>query len=52
MSVRIEYDDNQIDVIDKINRELKEIGFELVDDGQDHDGFIVLEIVDHTVINN
>ena len=37
--IRIEYDDDQLNVIDKINTALKSHGLVLVDDGLPHDGY-------------
>ena len=43
MSFRIEYDDDQMSVLDKVNAELKKekipVQFEL--DDEEHDGFVV-----------
>jgi len=49
--VKIQYDDQEIEIIDKINKGLHEYGatrgnecVQLVDDGEEHDGFIILNI--------
>ncbi len=42
--VRLDYDDNAVDIIDKINKALASRDLQLVDDGQPHDGFMLLEL--------
>ena len=42
--LRLDYDDNAIDIIDKFNAALKEHGLEFVDDGLAHDGFILMTL--------
>lgn len=42
--VRIEYDDDQLDVVDKINTALKHHGLVLVDDGLPHDGYCLFTL--------
>ena len=44
--VRLEYDDQVLDIIDKINRALFVKGLKLEDDGKDHDGFMILNLVE------
>jgi hypothetical protein len=39
--LRIEYDDDQISVIEKVNRALKSRGLVFVDDGLPHEGFCI-----------
>ena len=41
VKIRVEYDDNQVDVVDKINQALKEYGsdLEFVTDDKARDGF-------------
>lgn len=43
-TMRIYYDDQLEDVVDKVNKALKEKGLAFVDDGQEHDGFCVYRI--------
>lgn len=45
MQIKIEYDDDQLEIIDKINDVLEEYGLKLEDDMQEHDGFILLSLV-------
>ena len=45
MIVRIDYDDDQIEIVDKINEVLEEHDLKLQDDMQEHDGFIILKLV-------
>ncbi len=42
--VRIEYDDDQLNVIEKINRALKQHGLALVDDDLPHEGFCLFTL--------
>jgi hypothetical protein len=42
--VRIEYDDDVIRIIDKINKALEEQNLKLEDDMQEHDGWIILKL--------
>jgi hypothetical protein len=42
--VRIEYDDDQLNVVDKINTALKRHGLVLVDDGLLHDGYCLFTL--------
>lgn len=44
--MRIEYDDDALSIIDKVNKELKDNGvkFEFVDDNELHDGFELFEL--------
>ena len=42
--VRLDHDDNAIDVVDKINEVLRFAGWELVDDEQLHDGFVIYRL--------
>lgn len=43
--IRLYYDDNELEVLDKINLELQRAGLELVDDDEFHDGYIELTLV-------
>src|SRR5690348_8977079 len=44
--IRIDYDDNGADIIDKISKVLeKKTGYKLKDDGLEHDGYILLDII-------
>jgi hypothetical protein len=45
-TVRIDYDDDQLDIIDKINKALEVWGLRFEDDMQEHDGFILLTLED------
>ena len=42
--VRIDYDDDQLNVIEKINKVLKPRGIVLVDDGLSHDGYCIFTL--------
>ena len=42
--VRIEYDDDQLNVVDKINTALKRHGLVFVDDGLPHDGYCLFTL--------
>lgn len=43
--MEIEYDDSIEDVLCKINDALRKYDLEIVDDGREHDGFIIAEII-------
>jgi hypothetical protein len=43
-TIRIEYDDDVIHIIDKINKTLAPHNFTLKDDMQEHDGWIILTL--------
>jgi hypothetical protein len=38
-TLRVDYDDGALDVVEKVNAALAAYGLEFVDDGEDHDGF-------------
>jgi hypothetical protein len=42
--VRIDYDDDQLNVVEKINRALKAHGLVLVDDDLPHDGYCLFTL--------
>lgn len=42
--VRIEYDDDQLDVVEKINKALRPLDLVLVDDGQPHEGYCIFTL--------
>lgn len=42
--VRIDYDDDQLDVVEKINKVLKARSLVLVDDGLHHDGYCIFTL--------
>ena len=42
--LRLNYDDNGVDIVDKINEALKEHGLEFEDDEEPHDGFNILTL--------
>lgn len=42
--IRIDYDDDQLDVVDKINVALKSHGLSFVDDDQTHDGYCLFTL--------
>jgi hypothetical protein len=42
--IRIEYDDDQLNVVEKINRALKQHGLVLTDDGLPHDGYCLFTL--------
>jgi hypothetical protein len=43
-TIKLEYDDNGLDIIKKLNDALKEHKLEFRDDGQEHDGFVLLTL--------
>lgn len=47
MAFRIDYDDDQLDIMGKILKELNSIGIpvEFKDDGLEHDGFMIFNVV-------
>ena len=45
MQVKIQYDDDILKIIDKINEVLEEHGLSLEDDMQEHDGFNIYSLV-------
>lgn len=42
--VRVDYDDDQLDVVDKINAALRCHGLAFVDDGLTHDGYCIFTL--------
>ncbi len=42
--IRIDYDDEQLSVVEKINRALKGLGLVLVDDGRSHEGYCIFTL--------
>ena len=40
----LQYDDNELDIIDKINKAIEPHGLKFEDDGEVHDGFIVFHV--------
>ena len=42
--LRIEYDDQPNDVVDRVNHALASVGLVFVDDGKAHEGFCVYEL--------
>lgn len=44
--IRIEYDDDAIRIIEKINLALAEKGLKIQDDEQFHDGFCIFDVVE------
>ena len=44
--VRLDYDDHAINIIDKINKVLATRGLKLKDDEKEHDGYILLDLVE------
>ena len=47
MSFRIEYDDDQMDTLDAAEKELNKVGIhvEFKDDGLEHDGYMIFNVV-------
>ena len=45
-TIQIDYDDDTLAVISKINQALAPHCLELEDDNEDHDGFIILNLVE------
>lgn len=44
--LRIDYDDNGMTIIDKVNESLQPHHLMFLDDGMDHDGYCLFELVD------
>jgi hypothetical protein len=44
--VRLEYDDQVFDIIGKINEALAAKGLRFDDDEEEHDGFIILNLIE------
>jgi hypothetical protein len=44
ITFRLEYDDDQLDIMDKVNQALKPYGVEFRDDMQEHDGFSIFTL--------
>ena len=44
--LRIDYDDNGLDIMDKVNLFLEPHHLEFVDDGQDHDGYCLFALTE------
>lgn len=42
--IRIDYDDDQLNVVEKINKALKARGLVLIDDGLPHDGYCLVAL--------
>lgn len=42
--IRLEYDDDGLAVVEKINEALRPHLLEIVDDGESHDGFMLFEV--------
>lgn len=45
MRIRIEHDDDQLNVIDKVNKAIEEYGLEFVDVDEEHDGYVFYDLV-------
>jgi hypothetical protein len=45
LTMRLDYDDNGLDIIDKVNSALQLYGLEFKDDDQEHDGFCIFELI-------
>lgn len=44
--LQIDYDDNGLDIMDKVNLFLEPHHLEFVDDGEDHDGYCLFTLAD------
>lgn len=42
--MRIEYDNDALDIIDKVNEDLRGHDLEFADDGKEHDGYAIFEL--------
>jgi hypothetical protein len=51
-TIRIEYDDNILDIIDKIDWVLQFYGLTIQDDEKEHDGFCIFNIGEYQGENN
>lgn len=43
-AIRIEYDDDAIQIMETVNKALASRGLKFIDDDEAHDGFIVMEL--------
>lgn len=43
--IRIDHDDSVIDIVDALNAVLAGTGIRLEDDGKEHDGFVIYQVV-------
>jgi len=43
-TLKIDYDDNALDIMDKVNAILAKVGLEFVNDEQEHDGWEIFEL--------
>ena len=46
MKFKLMYDDNELDIMDKVNACLESKGLEFRDDGLEHDGWMEYELVE------
>jgi hypothetical protein len=50
--IRIDSDDNAVDVLKKFTRVLRGFGVRLIDDGLEHDGFMVIQAIDESEVED
>lgn len=43
--IKIEYDDDILNILDKVNQAISDYGFIFEDDGNPHDGFCILSLI-------
>lgn len=46
IQIRIDHDDGALDVITKVNEALESYGLSFDDDGLEHDGFVLLNLME------
>ena len=49
-TLRIDYDDNALDIMDKVNAMLAQHGYQFVNDEQSHEGFEVYTLIHSDVL--
>jgi len=50
-TLRIDYDDDLMDVMDHVNKALAKTGFKFVDDGEIHDGWMLYTLTKVEEVN-
>lgn len=51
-SLRVNYDDLQTDIVEKVNEILATVGYVFEDDGQYHDGYCLYTLQPTTITKN
>jgi predicted choloylglycine hydrolase len=47
--MRIDHDSSELEIMDGVNKSLEAYGLQFVDDGKEHDGFIIYNLIDYRV---